>query len=126
MNPAASAPVALYTRRWCGYCFAARRLCKKLGVDFVEISLDRRPGLRQEISDKAGGWRTVPMIFVGERFIGGYSELADLHAGGRFLPMVASMRPTRRSSGETAAGSDGSNDDADTPHQAPTRAAPGS
>ena len=71
--------VRIYTRGWCLYCAAASRLFKKLGVDFDEIKLDGRPELRREISKKAGGWPTVPMIFIGPRFIGGYAEAAALH-----------------------------------------------
>ena len=84
-------PVTVYTRRWCGYCFAARRLLKRLGVHYREIPLDRRPELRNEISEMAGGWRTVPMIFIGERFIGGYTELAALHGQGQLAEMVNSQ-----------------------------------
>ncbi len=74
--------VRIYTRGWCLYCAAARRLFKKLGVDFDEIKLDGRPELRREISAKAGGWPTVPMLFIGQRFIGGYAETAALHRSG--------------------------------------------
>ena len=86
-------PVSLYTRRWCGYCFAARRLLKRLGLDYTEIRLDRQPERRAEISELAGGWRTVPMIFVGDRFIGGYSEIAALHHRGELIPLVNSTSP---------------------------------
>ena len=82
--------VRLYTRQWCGYCFAARRLFEKLKVDFEEITLDGRPDLRREISAEAGGWRTVPMIFVGDRFLGGFSEVADLHRRGELVCLVES------------------------------------
>lgn len=82
--------VRLYTRRWCGYCFAARRLLQKLEVDFEEIRLDGRPDLRRKISTEAGGWKTVPMIFAGDRFLGGFSELADLHRGGELEGIVGS------------------------------------
>ena len=79
--------VRIYTRGWCLYCVAARRLFKKLGVDFDEIKVDGRPELRREISAKAGGWPTVPMIFIGPRFIGGYAEAATLHRSGA-LPLL--------------------------------------
>jgi glutaredoxin 3 len=82
--------VRLYTRRWCGYCFAARRLFEKLEVEFEEIQLDGRPDLRREISAEAGGWKTVPMIFAGDRFLGGFSEVADLHRRGKLEHIVGS------------------------------------
>ena len=76
------APIRLYKHRWCGHCFAARRLFSSLGVDFEEIPLDGNPSLRREIADRAGGWPTVPMIFVGERLVGGYQKAAALHHRG--------------------------------------------
>lgn len=83
VSPDAVKPaVRIYTKRWCGYCFAARRLLSGLGIAFEEIALDRDPALRREVSARAGHWPTVPMIFVGERFIGGYSEAAELHRRG--------------------------------------------
>lgn len=74
--------VRLYTRRWCGYCFAARRLLRKLAIGFEEIPLDRDPELRRSLSEANDGWRTLPMIFVGEHFVGGYTDLVRLHRRG--------------------------------------------
>jgi len=79
MAPSTPVGVRIYTRRWCGYCFAARRLFTRLGVDFEEIALDGQRELRREVSERAGNWRTVPMIFVGDQFIGGYQEAANLN-----------------------------------------------
>jgi glutaredoxin 3 len=85
--------VQIFTRRWCLYCVAARRLFKKLCVGFEEIKLDGRPELRREVSEKAGGWPTVPMIFIGPRFIGGYAEAAALHREGALLRLLDAHEP---------------------------------
>ena len=85
--------IQIYTRRWCFYCAAARRLFKKLGVGFEEIKLDGRPELRREVSENAGGWPTVPMIFIGPRFIGGYTEAAALHRDGALLGLLDDHEP---------------------------------
>lgn len=85
--------VQIYTRRWCLYCAAARRLFKKLGVDFDVIKLDGRPELRREVSERAGGWPTVPMIFIGPRFIGGYAEAAALHRSGALPGLLDDHEP---------------------------------
>ena len=91
--------VQIYTRRWCLYCAAARRLFKKLGVDFDVIKLDGRPELRQEVSERAGGWPTVPMIFIGPRFIGGYAETAALHREGALLRLLDNHEPQSKVDG---------------------------
>lgn len=85
--------VQIYTRRWCFYCVAARRLFQKLGVDVEEIKLAGRPELRREVSERAGGWPTVPMIFIGPRFIGGYAEAAALHREGALLRLLDAREP---------------------------------
>lgn len=93
MTADTSPPITLYTRRWCGYCFAARRLLDRLGVHYEEIALDGQPELRSQISRKAGGWRTVPMIFAGDRFLGGYTEIAALHRRGELVSIANPKSP---------------------------------
>lgn len=73
------AGVTIYTKRLCVYCVAARRLLSSLGLAYEEISLNGKTELRRELSAANGGWPTVPMIFVGETFIGGYDDLRRLH-----------------------------------------------
>jgi len=92
MTKSGSTPaVHIYTKRWCGFCHAASRLFESLGVAFREIPVDADPGLRWEVSARAGNWPTVPMIFIGDNFVGGYTEAAALHRKGRLLSLC---RPT--------------------------------
>jgi glutaredoxin 3 len=83
-----SSRVLLYTKRWCIYCLAAKRLFRRLGVPYADLPVDRDPELRRRASAAAGGWPTVPMIFVGETFIGGYREARALHARGELTALV--------------------------------------
>jgi glutaredoxin 3 len=89
MGSEAPKVVRIYTRGWCGHCFATRRLFDSLGVEIDEISLDRKPDLRRKISEQAGGWTTVPMIFVGDRFIGGYREVVTMYRRGELEALIA-------------------------------------
>lgn len=68
------APALLYSTRICPYCVAAKRLFGRIGIAFEEVDLSTNHNLRMELSD-ATGWRTVPMVFVEGRFIGGYDDL---------------------------------------------------
>jgi glutaredoxin 3 len=80
--PDASArPIVLYTTRICPYCVAAKRLLGGLGLPFDEVDLTADPELRQRLSD-ATGWRTVPMVFVEGRLVGGYDDLQTLVRSG--------------------------------------------
>jgi glutaredoxin 3 len=72
----------MYTTDYCGYCVAARRLLTRRGYAFEEIDVSGDYGLRQRISQQAGNYRMVPMIFIGDQFIGGYDQLAALDRSG--------------------------------------------
>ncbi len=67
----------VYTSSVCPYCQSAKRLLTDKNLSFEEIELDDRPGLRTELAGKFGGWRTVPMIVLEGKFIGGYTELVE-------------------------------------------------
>lgn len=88
LSSAAERPVVrIYTTRGCGFCFAAKRLFRGIGVDFEEIPVDDDPELRQAVSASAGNWPTVPMIFVGDHFVGGSTDAASLHQRGELEPL---------------------------------------
>lgn len=80
--------IRVYTTSYCGYCEQAKRLLKSLRLPFEEISLEDQDELRTRLSSENGGWRTVPMIFIGDEFIGGYTELAKLHQTKTLIPKV--------------------------------------
>lgn len=66
--------VVIYTTSFCSYCQSAKRFFEQKGWNYEEIDLTNNPELRQELSVK-NSWRTVPMIFIDDEFIGGFTEL---------------------------------------------------
>ena len=72
----------MYATRFCPFCVMARRLFKQKGVAFEEIAVDGCAERRAEMCQKSGGRYTVPQIWIGERHIGGYDEVADLNRRG--------------------------------------------
>jgi len=81
--------VTIYTRRFCGYCTAAKRLLTDKGVAFDEIDATGAADRRQEMIERSGRF-TFPQIFVGERHVGGCDELYALNARGELDPLLAS------------------------------------
>jgi len=77
--------VKIYTTEVCPYCVQAKRLLTQLKVHYEEISLEDKPDLRRKLSEENNGYRTVPMIFIDGKFIGGYTELAALHKQGKLI-----------------------------------------
>ena len=81
-------PVLVYSTRICPYCMMAKRLLLNKGVQFVEVLVDLDCGRRSEMQQRSGGRRTVPQIFVGERHVGGYDDLAALERAGQLDPLL--------------------------------------
>jgi glutaredoxin 3 len=81
-------PIRIYTTRWCGYCVRAKALLDGRGIPYEEVSLDDDPAFRQKLFDLTGGW-TVPQIVVGDRAIGGYTELWKLDKIGELEKIAA-------------------------------------
>lgn len=77
--------ITVYTTRVCPYCVSAKRLLSQLNLKFEEVGLDDKPDLRQKVSEENGNYRTVPMIFIDGKFIGGFNELQALHKKGQLL-----------------------------------------
>ena len=74
-------PVTIYTTNNCPYCSRAKNLLKEKGIAFKEVDITENSKLRDELEGKTG-WMTVPMIFLGDDFIGGSDELHALDASG--------------------------------------------
>ncbi len=74
--------VTMYSTAFCGYCDRARSLLNRKGATVVEIKVDENPADREIMLKRSGGRRTVPQIFIGDRHVGGYDELAQLDRSG--------------------------------------------
>jgi glutaredoxin 3 len=81
-------PVIIYTRQFCGYCTAAKRLLKEKGVSFEEIDATGAPDRRSEMIARSGRF-TFPQIFIGSRHIGGCDDLFALSARGELDRLLA-------------------------------------
>lgn len=78
----------MYSTRWCPFCVMAKRLLAAKGVAVEEVAVDTDPARRIEMVQRSGR-RSVPQIFVGERHIGGFEEMAELDHKGELDPLLA-------------------------------------
>lgn len=79
--------VKVYTKEACPFCVQARALLKRKGVAFEEIPVAGDDALRSWLVE-ATGQRTVPQVFVGDRSLGGYTDIAALDRAGRLDPIL--------------------------------------
>jgi glutaredoxin 3 len=80
--------ITMYGTSWCGFCAMARRLLESKGQRWDEIDVDAVPGSREEMMQRSGR-RTVPQIWIGERHVGGYDDLAALERAGELDALLA-------------------------------------
>lgn len=83
-----SASIKVYTWSNCPYCVLAKNLLSGKGVDFQEINLDGKDKELKALRERTG-MRTVPQIFIDDKLIGGYQDLAALDMKGELDPLVA-------------------------------------
>ena len=81
--------VTIYSKDYCPYCHAAKALLKSKGVLFKEIDMMTISDAdREELSSKTDGYSTVPQIFVGDEFVGGFDDLKTLDSSGKLDLML--------------------------------------
>jgi glutaredoxin 3 len=80
--------VLMYCTAACPFCQSAERLLQQKGAAIEKVRVDLEPGRRAEMTQKSGGRRTVPQIWIGERHIGGCDDLYDLDRRGGLDPLL--------------------------------------
>lgn len=82
------AKIVMYSTGVCPFCQMAERLLRSKGVTEIEkIRVDLDPARREEMMQRTGR-RTVPQIYVDDRHVGGYDDLAALDRAGGLEPLL--------------------------------------
>lgn len=83
------ARVEIYTRMFCGYCTAAKRLLAGKGVEYEEYDITLGGPKRAEMIQRANGRTSVPQIFIDDRHVGGSDDIHALDDAGKLDPLLA-------------------------------------
>jgi len=81
------ARVLMYLTAACPFCQSAERLLLEKGARIEKVRVDLEPARRAEMMQKSGR-RTVPQIWIGERYVGGCDDLYALEREGRLDPLL--------------------------------------
>ena len=82
------AKVEIYTTKLCPYCYRAKSLLNSKGVAYHEVDVSFNPKMRQWLLERTGR-RTVPQIFINEKSVGGYDDIAELDQAGKLNELLA-------------------------------------
>lgn len=75
-------PVKIYTTNTCPYCDRAKTLLRRKGASYEEVDVTGDDQARARLVERAGGLKTVPQIWIGDRHVGGYDRLSELDRSG--------------------------------------------
>tara|TARA_B100000686_G_scaffold333093_1_gene398635 strand:+ start:145 stop:384 length:240 start_codon:yes stop_codon:yes gene_type:complete len=78
----------MYSGPMCNFCDAAKRLLLRNNLEFKEIDISTKEGLRDEMIKKSKGRKTIPQIFFDEYHVGGYQELRALEKSGQLKEKI--------------------------------------
>jgi glutaredoxin 3 len=82
------ASVLMYCTAACPFCQSAEQLLLKKGARIDKVRIDLEPARRAEMTQKSGGRRTVPQIWIGSRHVGGCDDLYALEREGKLAPLL--------------------------------------
>jgi glutaredoxin 3 len=80
--------VTVYTTDPCSFCVRVKALLKSRGVEFDEVNLSKDPAGRVELAQRTG-MMSFPQVLVGERVVGGYSEVQKAADNGQLDELLA-------------------------------------
>ena len=76
------ADVTIYSTGTCPLCDKSKTLLTKWGIGYEERRVDESQANLKEMLTISNGARSVPQIVIEGRWIGGFSELTELHMDG--------------------------------------------
>jgi len=82
--------VVIYTGPMCNYCSAAKHLLNKKKITYTEFDIGTDSSKMEEMQERTKGAKTIPQIFIGETYVGGYSELKALEVAGKLDNLLKS------------------------------------
>ena len=80
--------VKIYSTGTCPICDKTKMLLTKWGISYDEARVDTNTADLREMAKLTSGARTVPQIAIDGKWIGGFSELTEMHMDGELDELV--------------------------------------
>jgi glutaredoxin 3 len=83
-----AANVEIYTWSACPFCIRAKALLDRKGVEYTEYGIDGDNAGRAKMIERTGGPKSVPQIFIDDKYIGGCDDIHALDRQGGLDPLL--------------------------------------
>ncbi len=74
--------IKIYSTGTCPICDKTKLLLNKWHIPYEEARIDQNQSALREMAELTNNARTVPQIAIDGKWIGGFSELTELHMDG--------------------------------------------
>ena len=91
LNGLFMARLTVYSTGLCPICDKTKAVLVKWGIPYEEVLVDQDQAGLREFSRVTNGARTVPQITIDGNWIGGFSELTELHMDDKLNDLVSSV-----------------------------------
>lgn len=82
------ARITIFSTGTCPICDKTKLLLNKWHISYDELRVDQDPSALRQMAELTKGARTVPQITIDGKWIGGFSELTELHMDGELEDLV--------------------------------------
>jgi len=83
--------VQVFTTAYCSFCYAAKALLDRKGIRYEEIDVTKNPAMKRKVMHEIG-WKTVPIILIDGKLIGGFQDLMALDIEKKLDEMLSIRR----------------------------------
>ena len=80
--------VAIFSTGTCPVCDKAKSLFTKWNIDYRECRVDLEQSCLKEMLTVTNHARTVPQIVIDDKWIGGFTELTEMHMDGELDDLI--------------------------------------
>lgn len=84
--------VLIYKKAPCPYCDRAASFLENNGIAYESIDLTDKPEEIERIKSETG-WKTVPIILINGKLVGGYTDLKTLSEEGKLKELLEEQQP---------------------------------
>jgi cysteine synthase A len=89
----------MFSLEWCEFCWSVRKMLSACDIPYITVDLDSvayqendRGGKILEVLRQRNDWPTTPQIYVGDKFVGGATDLFDVGKEGDLEAMLDSRK----------------------------------
>lgn len=82
------ARITIYSTGTCPICDKTKHLLNKWNIGYDELRVDQDPAALREMAKLTNNARTVPQIAIDGKWIGGFSEMTELHMEGELDALI--------------------------------------